>query len=72
MSDISKFDLGPSVTISLTVELLALLQRASRGDYHATEEEAQALMNFQGCAEQTLTYCAEHPEERGVVHGFCL
>jgi hypothetical protein len=69
---INKFNMGPSVTLCMTQEMLGLLMRAARGDYHATEEEAQALINFQELADQTLTYCAEHPDNRGVVHGFCL
>jgi hypothetical protein len=69
---ISKFDMGPSVTLSMTQEMLSLLMRTARGNYHATEEEAKALINFQELADQTLTYCAEHPENKGVVHGFCL
>lgn len=72
MADISKYDMGPSVTLVMTQELLGLLMRATRGDYHATEEEVPALLNFQELADQTLTYCAEHPEDKGVVHGFCL
>lgn len=68
----TKFNSGPSVTLCMTQDMLDLLKRAARGDYHATEEEAEALINFQELAEQTLTYCAQHPENRGVVHGFCL
>ena len=69
---ISKFDLGPSVTISMTQELLALLSRAAGDHECADQEEVQALMNFRQLADQTLSYCAEHPDNKGVVHGFCL
>ena len=69
---ITKFNHGPAVTIVLTLEMLALLQRAARGDYHATEEECQALISFQQCSEKTLAYCVDHPHDRHVVHGFCV
>lgn len=70
---ISKFDLGPTVTISMTQEMLALLHRVTmRPGNGATEEEEKALANFSELAEQTLTYCEEHPDDRGVVHGFSL
>lgn len=70
---ISKFDLGPTVTISMTQDLLALLMRTVRNaTCPGDEEETIALTNFAMNAEQTLAYCAEHPEDRGVVHGFSL
>jgi len=69
---ISKFDMGPSVTLCMTQEMLGLLQRVLTPGYKATDEELQALINFRELSEQTLTYCAEHPDNRGVVHGFCL
>lgn len=55
-----------TVVIRMPAKLLRLV--ALRPQDHLTQEECAALLKFQEDAEQILTYCEEHPQDKGVVH----
>lgn len=76
-TDISKFDIGPAVNVSITLELLQLLSKtatfalARPSLVPLSTEEQRAIENFAGLVTDTVNQEANNPVP-GTLYGFCL
>ena len=68
---LSKYVLGPTIKIVMTIEMLRLLQRRIGLAPICDQEELEAIGDFQLCAEDAIARRTATPEDKGF-HRFCM